>query len=230
AATYDNAGIGIAEVNAKGEIERANAHLACLLGYPVEELYGRSIFDPTLAENVEADRRQFELQVRGEIDSYRHEKRFIRKDGKKIWVAVTSSSVRDRQGQFLHAVRVQHDITASKQAEADLVRHMEQQAALYEFTDRLQRAGDLDQVHELALDTITRALQADRVSILLFDDTGVLRFVGSRNLSLEYRQAVEGHSPWSNNTSEPDPITIEDVDQSELSDALKATVREEGIA
>lgn len=230
AATYDNAGIGIAEVNAKGEIERANAHLAGMLGYPVEELYGRSIFDPTLAEDVEADRRQFELQVRGDIDSYRHEKRFIRKDGKKIWVAVTSSSVRDRQGQFLHAVRVQHDITASKQAEADLVRHMEQQVALYEFTDRLQRAVDLDQVHELALDTITRALKADRVSILLFDDAGVLRFVGSRNLSLEYRQAVEGHSPWSNSTSEPDPITIEDVDQSELSDALKATVREEGIA
>ncbi|MGO4832560.1 PAS domain S-box protein, partial [Rhizobiaceae sp. 2RAB30] len=230
AATYDQAAIGIAEVNAKGELERVNAHLCALLGYSIHDLKGRSIFDPELAENVEADRCQFERQVRGEIDSYQHEKRFLRKDGTKVWVAVSSSSVKDPQGRFLHAVRVQHDITARKEAEAALVRHMEEQAALYEFTDRLQRAADLGEVYELALETITRALKADRASILLFDDDRVLKFVSSRNLSKAYRQVVEGHSPWSHDTSEPDPITIEDVERSEFPEALKETVREEGIA
>ncbi|MCT2580791.1 MAG: PAS domain S-box protein [Mesorhizobium sp.] len=230
AATYQHAAIGIAEVNAKGELGRVNGYLADLLGYSADELVGRSVFDATLAENVDADLRQFERQVRGEIDSYRHEKRFIRKDGARVWVAVTSSSVRDSEGRFLYAVRVQQDITARKKAEAALVRHLEQQAALYEFTDSLQRAANLGEVHEIALSTIIRALGADRASILFFDNTGFLRFAASRGLSQAYRTAVEGHSPWSRDTRDPEPIAIADVEQSGLPDDLKAAVRDEGIA
>ncbi|CDX41346.1 conserved hypothetical protein [Mesorhizobium sp. SOD10] len=230
AATYQHAGIGIAEVNEKGELARVNGYLAGLLGYSADELIGRSIFDPALAENVDADRRQFERQVRGEIDNYRHEKHFICKDGARIWVAVTSSSVRDANGRFLHAVRVQQDITARKEAEAALVRHLEQQAALYEFTDRLQRAADLEEVYDIALSTIVQALHADRAAILLFDEHGVIKFAASRGLSDAYKQAVEGHSPWSHDALDPEPIAIEDVAQSELPSTLKATVQNEGIA
>nr|WP_292271963.1 PAS domain S-box protein [Mesorhizobium sp.] len=83
AATYQHAAIGIAEVNAKGELGRVNGYLADLLGYSADELVGRSVFDATLAENVDADLRQFERQVRGEIDSYRHEKRLSARTGQE---------------------------------------------------------------------------------------------------------------------------------------------------
>jgi PAS domain S-box-containing protein len=48
-------------------------------------------------------------------------------------------------------------------------------------------------------------------------------------LSKLYQQAVEGHSPWSLDTAEPDPITIGDIERSELPEELKTKIRGEGI-
>ncbi|BAC52979.1 blr7714 [Bradyrhizobium diazoefficiens USDA 110] len=63
------------------------------------------------------DRRQFQRQLAGEFERCSIEKRIARKDGGHIWAQVTSSSVRDADGRFLYAVRVQHDITNRKRAE-----------------------------------------------------------------------------------------------------------------
>ena len=230
AATYDGAGIGIAEVDAGGKLLRVNAHLTALLGYPSEELLGRSIFDPALTEEQDADEDQFRSQVRGEIDRYTIEKRFVRRDGSRLWVSVTSASVRGGDGRFLYAVRVQQDITARKIAEASLARRVEEQAALYEFTEALQHCSDLDEICARALAAVLRALSCDRASVLLFDASGVMKFVEWRGLSESYRAAVEGHSPWSADAKDPAPICIDDIAYAELPDFLEDTLRAEGIA
>jgi PAS domain S-box-containing protein len=116
-ATYEHAGIGIAEIDGDGMLRRMNAHLSAMLGYPQEELLGRSIFDPDLAEEIEPDQTQFRRQVNGEIDSYTVEKRFRRSGGGNLWVSVTSSSVCDAEGRFLYAVRIQRDVTGQRVAE-----------------------------------------------------------------------------------------------------------------
>jgi PAS domain S-box-containing protein len=229
AATYEHAGIGIVEVDAEGRLLRVNAQFAALMGYSSQELLGRSIFDETAAEDAERDHAQFKRQVAGEIDGYRIEKRLRCKDGEYFWAAVASSSVRDAQGRFRYAVRVQHDITDRKQAEEALARRVAEQEALYEFTERLQHAGSLVAVYEPALDAIMRALRCDRASILLFDQFGAMRFVAWRGLSDAYRGAVDGHSPWTRDATDAKPICIEDVDRAELPESLKQTVRAEGI-
>jgi PAS domain S-box-containing protein len=230
AATYELAEIGIAEVNADGELARVNAHLAALLGYPEEELLGRSIFDPALTDTADADQVQFRRQVNGEINRYTIEKHFLRRDGGGLWASVTSSSVCDGDGRFLYAVRVQEDVTARKVAEVSLARRAEEQTALYEFTEALQHSGDSDDVCTQAMAAIFRALCCDRVSILLLDSFGVMKFAQWRGLSDTYRGAVEGHSPWPPDATNPVPICINDIQQSELPDALKSIIREEGIA
>jgi hypothetical protein len=96
---------------------------------------------------------------------------------------VTSSSVRDSSGNFLYAVRVQHDISARKEAEQALARRSEEQAALFRFSERLQYATSLPDVYDAGLDAILAALACERASILLFDDSLVMRFVGWRGLS-----------------------------------------------
>jgi two-component sensor histidine kinase len=108
-------------------------------------------------------------------------------------------------------------------------RRKDEQAALYRFTDRLYRAKSPGEVHNAALDAISEALGCRRSSILLCDEEGVMRFAAWRGLSDEYRQAVEGHSPWTRETRDPQPICIEDVDKADLEGALKATVKAEGI-
>jgi GAF domain-containing protein len=86
------------------------------------------------------------------------------------------------------ASKIARDITERKRAD-------NAQAALYDFTDRLFRAGSAEDVYEAALDAITRALGCERASILLFDDAGVMKFVAWRGLSDRYRRAVEGLIP-----------------------------------
>jgi PAS domain S-box-containing protein len=106
---------------------------------------------------------------------------------------------------------------------------MDEQAALYQFTDRLFRAEAQGDVFDAALDAIGRALGCQRASILLFDHTGTMKFAAWRGLSDGYRQVVEGHLPWAPDTRDPQPICIEDIESADISEALKAIVKAEGI-
>jgi len=121
------------------------------------------------------------------------------------------------------------DITERRQAEEAAARRAIQQAALFELTDRLHRASDEREIHDAALDAILRTLCCQRASILLFDPEGVMRFVGWRGLSTEYRGAVEGHSPWTPAVRDPAPIVVPDLKQAELPEALRTVILQEGI-
>jgi PAS domain S-box-containing protein len=100
---------------------------------------------------------------------------------------------------------------------------------LYRFTEGLYRAETQHDVYEAALDIITRALGCRRASILLFDDAGIMRFVAWRDLSDGYRRAVEGHSPWTRDVKEPQPICIEDIEAANFPESLKETIKGEEI-
>lgn len=229
AATYNHAGVGIVEIDAQGTLLRVNNHLCQLMGYARHELLGRSIFDETNADDLDADLAQFRRQVAGEIDQYAIEKRIRRRDGTYVWCSIRSTSVRDAFGGFLYAVRVQNDIGMQKRAEVALAARLEEQAALHDFTSRLEKARSLEGVFEPALEAILRGLRCQRASILLFDDAGTMRFVAWRGLSDRYRAAVDGHSPWARDAEGAAPICIADVAHSDLAPGLRQTVLEEGI-
>jgi PAS domain S-box-containing protein len=130
AATYQYAPIGIAEVDADGKLLSANAQSCGLLGYSLDEALGRSIFEETVDQSSEADREQFRRQVAGELDRFTIEKRIYRKDGSYVWASITSSSVRDTDGRFLYAVRIQQDITDRKRREEERKEHEEKEHLL----------------------------------------------------------------------------------------------------
>jgi PAS domain S-box-containing protein len=100
---------------------------------------------------------------------------------------------------------------------------------LYRFTERLYRADTPHDVYEAALDIIVRALGCGRASILLFDDAGVMRFAGWRGLSDGYRRALEGHSPWTREVKDPQPVCIQDIEAADLPESLKDTIKAERI-
>jgi PAS domain S-box-containing protein len=110
-----------------------------------------------------------------------------------------------------------------------LTRRVAEQAALYEFTDRLFRATTRHEVYSAALDAIIRALGCSRASILLFDAAGRMGFVAWRGLSETYRDAVAGHSPWRPGDRDAQPISIEEAETADLPPALKAVLRRERI-
>ena len=151
--------------------------------------------------------------------------------------------LKDAAGNIAGAVNCFYDITERKHIDQEyvltrgqveeltvkLAQEREQQVALHQFTDRLYRADSRQAVYDAALDAIDDALGCERAAILLFDESGVMRFVAWRGLSDGYRRAVDGHSPWARDTKDPQPIFIEDIGHAELPDPLKATVKAEGI-
>ncbi|RAZ92402.1 hypothetical protein DPM33_00365 [Mesorhizobium hawassense] len=113
-----------------------------------------------------------------------------------------------------------------KPADGDIVR---EQAVLFRLTDRLYRANGLDEIYDAALDAICDALGSSRASILRFDNHGVMSFVAWRSLSEDYRRAVNGHTPWTCNEHDAEPIFVEDIRLSGESRQLIDIVLGEGI-
>lgn len=153
-----------------------------------------------------------------------------RPDGTRVPFLPYPTPLFDSAGVLVGAVNTLVDLSERRQWEMSLAKRMEEQAALFRFTDRLYRAGSLSDVYSASLDAIIHGLGCDRASILLFDDASIMRFVAWRGLSEGYRRAVEGHSPWSPDTQDPQPIQIEDIERAELPESLRATLRKEGIA
>ena len=117
AATYENVLAGIGECDSSGRFLRVNEAFTEISGYRRDELLARSFFDITHPDDLEQERAEFERQVGGETNHYRTQKRYVRKDGRNIWVEVTSSTVRSEDGSFGYGVRMVQDITERKLGE-----------------------------------------------------------------------------------------------------------------
>ena len=117
AATYDHVAIGISEVAPDGRFLRVNEAISTITGYSREELLSIRLFTNTYPADADLDREGFRQQSAGELEFYSLEKRFRHKDGRLIWMSVSSSPVRDGNGKLLYVVRVVQDISERKAAE-----------------------------------------------------------------------------------------------------------------
>lgn len=102
-------------------------------------------------------------------------------------------------------------------------------AALFRLTDRLYRAREVSDIYDASLAAITTALNCKRASILLFDASGVMKFVAQKGLSANYVAGVEGHSPWRPGQAQPDPIFVEDIADTDEPEHIKETIKKEHI-
>jgi len=121
------------------------------------------------------------------------------------------------------------EVANTSGVEALLQARADQLASLSKLTDVVTRTASLDDTYEAALDCVADTLSPDRASILLFDDDGVLRFKAWRGLSDGYRRSTEGHTPWSADTRDPQPVLVEDVAAEPSLAALRPVIEAEGI-
>ena len=119
-ALFDNAAVGIAEVDASGSFALVNDSLGRLLGEGSDALLTMKMGDVVHAEDREDLALSMHRLFNGQIPNFTTEKRFLRRDGETIWMKLTVSlaSVADVHGA--HGVAVIEDITEQKHAEEDL--------------------------------------------------------------------------------------------------------------
>lgn len=133
-ATFEQAAVGIAHQTLDEEWISVNQRYCEITGYTREEILQRRVEDFTHPDDVGASEEMLRRVRAGEIPEYRMEKRYIRKDGRVIWVNLTVSSVRSATGQPLYLVGFIEDITQRREAEVDASRSLSLLRATLEST------------------------------------------------------------------------------------------------
>ncbi len=94
-----------------------NQRFCDMVGYSADELKLTTGLNLTHPDDVDNDRELERQLIAGEISTYISPKRYIRKDGKNIWVNRTVSVVRDKDGSPKYFIRVVEDITERREME-----------------------------------------------------------------------------------------------------------------
>jgi PAS domain S-box-containing protein len=118
AATFESAVAGIAEVDAGGRFVRVNEAFCRITGYGRDAALNHSFFDFTHPCDIPGERERWAALVAGETERFTIEKRYIRADGRVIWIEVMNSAVRRPDGGFAYGVKMLQDVTERKDAEA----------------------------------------------------------------------------------------------------------------
>jgi PAS domain S-box-containing protein len=116
-AIFDHAGVGIAEVDGTTRFVAVNDRVCHILGYSRDELLRMTARGLTAPEDRPRTDEVDERLIDGRVDRFEYEKRYLRRDGSRVWVQVTVSAIRDANGRFLRAIATVHDITERKAAE-----------------------------------------------------------------------------------------------------------------
>lgn len=117
AATFNQAGVGIAHVSPEGKWLRVNRKIGEIVGYSEDELLNISFQQITHVDDLERDIELLHKMLEQEIDQYSLEKRYIKKDGSTVWVNLTVALVWKPTGEPDFFISIIEDINARKMAE-----------------------------------------------------------------------------------------------------------------
>ncbi|WP_051278860.1 PAS domain S-box protein [Chitinilyticum aquatile] len=119
-ATFEQAAVGIAHVGPDGHWLRVNNKLCEIVGYSRQQLLEKTFQDITHPDDLEADLALMRELLAGKRDSYSTEKRYLRDDGSIVWINLTVSLVRRKNGDPDYFISVIEDIQSRRSNEVVL--------------------------------------------------------------------------------------------------------------
>ncbi|MDI6451849.1 PAS domain S-box protein [Anaerobaca lacustris] len=135
---------GIWEIDAEGCTTFVNPKMAEMLGYTVEEMKRRPLFEFMDQERIEDARHN--LERRSHEIAEQHRFTFRKKNGEPLFSLVSTSPVLDRQGRYTGALagitdvteytRMQEAVARSEALFRELFNHMTSGCAVYEAVDK----------------------------------------------------------------------------------------------
>jgi PAS domain S-box-containing protein len=118
-AAFEQAGVGMVEVDLEGRYLRVNAAFAEFIGLGAADLVGRSFMEFTHPEDRADDEAAFGRMLGGQFHTQR-QKRYRRADGSDAIGNATAVVVRDSSGGPRYIVTVVQDVTAQRRLEEEL--------------------------------------------------------------------------------------------------------------
>ncbi|MBP7734396.1 MAG: PAS domain S-box protein [Spirochaetes bacterium] len=111
---------GIAITSADKHWIEVNDRLCEIMGRTREDFQSITWADMTHPDDLDADVQQFDRILKGEIESYHMDKRYIRKDGEIVWASLAVGCVRKENGAVDIILAIIQDISDRKRAEEAL--------------------------------------------------------------------------------------------------------------
>ncbi|KKL44419.1 hypothetical protein LCGC14_2365870, partial [marine sediment metagenome] len=109
-------GVWVIDENANTTL--VNPSMSKILGYSVEEMIGKNLFEFVPQKDIELTKKNLEKRRSGIKEEF--EKEFIRKDGKMVYTRLISSPNFDNDGNYIGSFAFVSDITEKKEAELKL--------------------------------------------------------------------------------------------------------------
>ncbi|HEX3614656.1 MAG TPA: ATP-binding protein [Sporichthyaceae bacterium] len=116
---FADSAVGMALLDLHGRFTRVNRAFCGLLARPETDLVGRHFAEITHPDDIARSVTSWAAMAAGEVASGHQEKRYLRCDGRAVWVEMVASVVRGRDGIPLHISTNVVDLTARKVAEAE---------------------------------------------------------------------------------------------------------------
>ncbi len=128
---FDLAASGMTLLDARtGCFIQVNDRFCEITGYSRDELMRLSPIEITHPDDRVRDQEGFIRLLRGDIDEYHVEKRYLRRDGSIRWVVVAVRLLRDAEGHPLRTTAVIQDVTDRRRAE-EALQQSEQRLRLF---------------------------------------------------------------------------------------------------
>jgi len=140
---FEEGQIGIVVVDNEFKFSNVNRTFCEFTGYSHSELTTKSFKDITHPDHLKQDVENILKLRNGEIDFYKTEKRYIRKNGEVVWGNIVVSVVKDTAGKFLYNLATIEDITERRLAE-DALREVNQaNSVLFERLNTAQQIAGI---------------------------------------------------------------------------------------
>ncbi|HUQ53733.1 MAG TPA: EAL domain-containing protein [Gammaproteobacteria bacterium] len=160
--TMKLAAIGIAHVEEGGRFKYVNPQLCDMLGYTEQELLAMTVKEVSHPGDANMTDELRDQLRSGAIQSFKMEKRYLRKDGAAIWVGLTIACKRDRAGRCQYDISIVEDISARKGAE-DRIQYLATHDGLTGLPNRVM----FTQLLGLSIETARR--YGRRLAVLFID-------------------------------------------------------------
>lgn len=165
-AFFEQAAVGIAQVDMDGRFLQVNARLCEIAGLTQSELAERKLNDIARAADLAQELDGVEARLEDGNAIYKSERPYRRPDGSLIWIGVSVALVRNVRGKEKYFVSVVEEITERKKAEADLLALQQQlEERVAERTRQFEQANR-DLQEEVAQHQRTEWLLQEQTDIL----------------------------------------------------------------
>ncbi|MBD2203416.1 PAS domain S-box protein [Calothrix sp. FACHB-1219] len=118
---------GVWAVDAEGKTTLVNQQMASMLGYTIEEMQGKSLFEFMDTQGQAIALQYWQRRQQGIKEQ--HDFKFCDRNGCDVWAIVSGTPMFDENGEYIGGLAMITDITGRKQAE----QKMREQAALIDI-------------------------------------------------------------------------------------------------